>query len=364
MNEASLASATLSDAGARFRWSDGFEAEFAAPWLWDNAPASRASSGQRFHSALSVLAAARISNLAVSDDGVRIGFGAETVEWPAAALRRFAVRRARIERVLWPIGTNIAKRPAIPYASYLADDEALKAALLDVAMFGLARLDGAGVAPEAVEAIVRRFGFIRETNYGRLFEVRVAAEPDNLAHTARALEAHTDNPYRDPVPTLQLLHCIRNAGDGGATYFMDGFALAEDFRAVQPEHFARLATTPVAFTFTSASGEHYEAWTPLIRLAADGTLCAIRFNHRALAPLDLEAGEAARWYASYGTFAAAVAEAGRRLSLPLRPGDIVIFDNERVLHGREAFTGAAERLLSGCYADRDGLMATLARLSA
>jgi Gamma-butyrobetaine hydroxylase-like, N-terminal/Taurine catabolism dioxygenase TauD, TfdA family len=26
---------------------------------------------------------------------------------------------------------------------------------------------------------------------------------------------HTDNPYRDPVPTVQLLHCLSTADDGG-----------------------------------------------------------------------------------------------------------------------------------------------------
>jgi hypothetical protein len=50
--------------------------------------------------------------------------------------------------------------------------------------------------------------------------------------------------------------------------------------------------------------------------------------------------------------------------VPLAPDDIVLFDNERILHGREAFSEASERLLKGCYSDRDGLLATLARLSA
>ena len=31
----------------------------------------------------------------------------------------------------------------------------------------------------------------------------------------RAILPHTDNPYRDPVPTVQLLHCLSTADDGG-----------------------------------------------------------------------------------------------------------------------------------------------------
>ena len=39
--------------------------------------------------------------------------------------------------------------------------------------------------------------------------------PGNLAFTSRAIRPHTDNPYRDPVPTVQLLHCLRAAAEGG-----------------------------------------------------------------------------------------------------------------------------------------------------
>src|SRR5258706_14419815 len=51
-------------------------------------------------------------------------------------------------------------------------------------------------------------GFVRETNYGRLFDVEAKVDPANLAYTALAIAPHTDNPYRDPVPTVQLLHCL------------------------------------------------------------------------------------------------------------------------------------------------------------
>ncbi len=46
----------------------------------------------------------------------------------------------------------------------------------------------------------------------------------------------------------------------------------------------------------------------------------------------------------------------------LHPGDCLIFDNTRILHGRTAFTGAGQRLLQGCYADLDGLASSLAVL--
>ncbi len=51
------------------------------------------------------------------------------------------------------------------------------------------------------------------------------------------------------------------------------------------------------------------------------------------------------------------------LTLRLSPGDCLIFDNTRVLHGRTAFTGTGDRLLQGCYADLDGLASTLTVLT-
>jgi gamma-butyrobetaine dioxygenase len=221
----------------------------------------------------------------------------------------------------------------------------LETALSEMAQFGLVRFRAAGLKLDEVERTVGRFGFIRETNYGRLFEVRVVADPDNLANTARALESHTDNPYRDPAPTLQLLHCIRNSGQGGATFFLDGFALAEWFREEHPRDFGRLASRAVPFAFSGAAGDRYDARSPVLRLGADGTLRGIRFNHRALGSVDFGPGETARWYESYLKFASEAAAPERHFSLDMQSGDIVLFDNERILHGRDAFSGASDRFM-------------------
>ena len=76
---------------------------------------------------------------------------------------------------------------------------------------------------------------MRETNYGRWFEVRTEVNPTNLAYTGLGLQAHTDNPYRDPVPTLQVLWCIENSADGGDSMVVDGFAAALRLAEEDPE---------------------------------------------------------------------------------------------------------------------------------
>ena len=80
---------------------------------------------------------------------------------------------------------------------------------------GLVLLHDVPREPGAVLAVARSLGYVRETNYGRLFDVRAGPAAANLAFTRLPIAPHTDNPYRDPVPTVQLLHCLNAAAGGG-----------------------------------------------------------------------------------------------------------------------------------------------------
>ncbi len=355
--------ASLADEGRRVRitWADGATAEFLARWLYDHADEARDPiSGQRRHGALAPEAASRLEGAQIDDDALKLRF--------RGGQRRIALGRLRpgpqtaSPITLWTTPKPIGEVSPVPFADYLRDDGALREVLARVARFGLALLGAAGRDPNAVERAVERFGYIRETNYGRLFDVRIEPEPGNLASTDRALDLHTDNPYRDPAPTLQLLHAITVDKTGGETLFVDAFAHAEALRREAAESFEVLARTPVRFAYADETGARWSARSPVLRLSPDGVLEGVRLNHRSL---DLEPGDAtamAAWYDAYIAFYrrlhAPAAAFGRRLA----PGEIVIFDNRRLVHGRRALTSGSPRWLRGCYADVDGLEATLARL--
>lgn len=91
---------------------------------------------------------------------------------------------------------------------------------------GVAFLRDVPTTPAGLRRVVSLFGYIRETNYGPIFDVRTEATANNLAYTSDGLMLHTDNPYREPVPGLQLLHCIENSAEGGESILADGFAVA------------------------------------------------------------------------------------------------------------------------------------------
>lgn len=207
--------------------------------------------------------------------------------------------------------------------------------------------------------VAASLGYVRETNYGRVFDVRVETSPANLAFTGLAIPPHTDNPYRDPVPTVQLLHCLHNEADGGDSGFVDGFRAAAALRAQDPAAFAVLAVTPVTFRYRDATTE-LSATRPLISLDTRGRIREIRVNSRSLQPVRLPRAQAAAFYAAYRAFAELLASPAAMLTVRLRPGDCAVFDNTRVLHARTAFASGGRRHLQGCYLDLDGIESAVA----
>ncbi len=359
--------ATVADGrGLVVAWSDGFRECLPAVWLRDNADdAFDASTGQRRLGLGLDAVDPQVPLLDGSLDaaGVAVSIGGEKTLF-VPRRRLLARRRRRPATALWLTADLIEAADPVSADAYLDEDGALAETASRVMRQGLAFLAGGLAEPGYVERIVARFGFIRETNYGRLFDVRSESRPTNLAYTAEALDLHTDNPYRDPPPSLQLLHAIRADAEGGETCFADGFAHARALEAAAPEAFDRLARQAVEFAYAAPDGALYHARRPVIETGADDAILAVRLNHRSLAPLDLQADQIAPWYDAYRAFHRSLHAPRTALRVRLQPGDIALFDNRRIVHGRGAYDGrtSAGRWLQGCYADIDGLQATLARL--
>jgi gamma-butyrobetaine dioxygenase len=195
-----------------------------------------------------------------------------------------------------------------------------------------------------------------------VFDVRAVPQPENLAYTDLGLGLHTDNPYREPVPGFQALHMLIAAPDGGESLFADGFALAEQLRQTAPASFDILTQTPVPFHYRSKTADLY-AERPLIQLSCDGVVSAVHYNNRSIAPVRLPARECSAFYAAYRRFAELLREPRFQAVTAMRAGDLVLFDNQRILHGRKAFISANHpRHLRGCYLTRDSIYSTAALL--
>ena len=266
--------------------------------------------------------------------------------------------RAEDAKILWQ-AADLAD--AVPEASWdaFAHDPAERARCLEALLVkGFVLVHGVPVRDRAVLEVAEVFGFVRVTNYGELFEVRVEENPANLAFSSLPITPHTDNPYRDPVPTIQLLHCLTNAAEGGDSGLVDGFHAAARLRRERPEAFDVLTHTPVTFRYADGEAD-LAATNPLIGLDAIGRIKQIRFNNRSMRPVALPPDQIAAFYEAYRAFAELLYDESAQLNFRLEPGDCVIFDNTRTLHARTGFTASGHRHLQGCYADLDSAASTL-----
>ena len=353
-------------------WTDGGVTEFASVWLRDNRAQDRdAHSGQRLVDILDVPEAPRIRRAEADDGGVRIDWEGEnqpatfSFQWLAAHASQRAPRRPELTVRTWLEGSTLDARRDFAWAAVgtLAANAATRLEWLTrLVQDGLAFMENVPAEEDAILQLMPLVGRVLETNYGLTFDVRSVPQPENLAYSDLGLGLHTDNPYREPVPGFQALHALLPSNEGGESLFADGFALAQHLRATAPEAFAELTATPVPFLYRSSNAELY-AERPLIQLSASGAITAVHYNNRSIAPLGIPAGQTRRFYAAYRRFATLIRAPRFQLRTSLGAGQLVVFDNQRVLHGRTAFSSARlPRHLRGCYLSRDSVYSETALL--
>ncbi len=77
-----------------------------------------------------------------------------------------------------------------------------------------------------------------------------------------------------------------------------------------------------------------------------------------MAPLRLDFDLVLPFYQALFKFRSILENEESHFHFQLQRGDLLLLDNERVLHGRIGQSVGA-RHLQGCYADRDGFLSTL-----
>lgn len=356
----------LSDNGQAFR--------FHAVWLRDNAqdPETRQpDNGQRLIALRDIPGTVRVSRLVQDGAKLALTFAPEnkTVSYDLSWLRTHAYDRSSDRTPGWRPGHvklwdgRLAAVPIADFDAVHSSNDVLRNWLSGIRDFGFGKLAGGPVESSALLKVIDLFGYVRETNYGKWFEVRAEVNPSNLAYTGLGLQAHTDNPYRDPVPTLQVLYCLENSAEGGENMVVDGFHAAERLREENEHWFDLLSRHCVRFEYSGSNGVCLRSRRPMIELAPDGEMIAIRFNNRSTAAItDVPFEAMQEFYAAYRRLGEIIDDPAMQVTFKLEPGESFIVDNTRVLHARKGYSGTGSRWLQGCYADRDGLLSTLAAM--
>ncbi len=253
--------------------------------------------------------------------------------------------------VVWK--ADLSPKPVYQWAA-LQHDEALLRALQDFIALGFLLIHATPTKADSILGIARHFGFVRDTNFGAFFEVYSRPDSTDLAYRPIALGPHTDNPYRTPVPGIQILQCLQNETAGGLSTLVDSLAVAAQLRAEDPEGFALLSRVPVRFEYRDANTQ-LVAVKPMIELDGSGDMIGVHYSPRLDDVALMSEADTLRYHRARKRLGLLFEDPAYELRFRLESGQLMMFDNNRVLHGRTAFDPSeGHRQLQGCYIDRDG----------
>lgn len=212
-----------------------------------------------------------------------------------------------------------------------------------------------GVSPDeaGLREVAALVGEIRATNYGVVWAIEAEIAPVSAVESERHLLVHTDLPYRDGPPGVQLLLASVVDVDGGASTLVDGFAAGERLRHVDPAAWDLLSSVEFSYPFVRSDVE-FHGRAPIIGLRPDGRYHQVRRAPDLVGvPYISDPAGVPDLYRAMRAWNSLVDDPAHELVVELRPGDLLAFDNHRMLHGRTAFDLGAHgrRRLLGCYLD-------------
>ena len=252
---------------------------------------------------------------------------------------------------LWDGG--LKQRPEADLLRLQRDETALAEMLQGLHRYGFTIVRNVPLEMEGALALTDCIGPIRVTNWGGLADVKAIPKAYDLTMTTRGLEQHADNPYRLPIPGYVFLHCLRNDAEGGESVIVDGFRIAREIQARDADSFAALTTIRPRFRYADTSAI-LENDGPLIELDGDGRLRQVRYSNRTEMVDHLSLDELDRYYKARQLYFRLLNDPPTTLTFKLEPGDCMIMDNYRLLHGRKGFKlDTGMRHMRQCYMDRD-----------
>ena len=267
------------------------------------------------------------------------------------------------DRILW--NATLKKFPEAQFEVDMVDKKSMYNLLMDFYKYGFVIIKNVPIEDKYLLKFVNSIGPVKVTNFGKYFDVMSKPNPNDLAYKPIALPPHTDNPYRKPTaPGIQFLHCLKNEVSGGFSTLVDGFAVAEYVKKNNLEAFNSLTTTNLRYQFQDKD-IILENWGELIELDKDGDYKQVRYSTRVDYVPPIQTEKLKIFYQARKLLSELYSSSEFELKFKLQPGDIMMFDNHRLLHGRTAYdANEGMRHLQGCYLEfdsTDGKLRHLAR---
>ena len=265
-----------------------------------------------------------------------------------------------IEKQKWDSTNNEIK--IFEYNESFTESKEMYECLLSFYKYGFVKVKNLPTKNNFIINFANSIGSVRRTNFGEYFDVKSKPSPNDLAYTSLALSPHTDNPYRKPVPCIQLLHCIENQVSGGYSTLVDGYTVSEYLKNDSPNFYKILTEVKVKFKFIDKSVV-LEDWSELIKLGDDKKFRQVRFSPRLDYVPALEKDKLDLFYKARKKLSELYNSDKFKIEFKLMPGDLMMMDNYRLLHGRTSYdANEGNRYLQGCYIDYDSTEGKLRHL--
>tara|TARA_B100000287_G_scaffold197107_1_gene186208 strand:+ start:813 stop:1910 length:1098 start_codon:yes stop_codon:yes gene_type:complete len=202
----------------------------------------------------------------------------------------------------------------------------------------------------SVEKIANKIGYVRNSIFGGLWSFESDKNMADSAYTQEELRPHTDSTYSNDAPGLQLLLCCHYDAEGGESIMVDGFKIADTIKKESQNYFDILSKIEVTGQYIG-DGVFLEAKRPIFRLDANKDLLQVSFNNYDRSAFRIKNDLTIKFYDAIKKFDLLANSKEYQWRHILRSGELLIFNNWRVLHGRGSFKGT--RKMSGCYINKE-----------
>ena len=203
---------------------------------------------------------------------------------------------------------------------------------------------------DTIQSLADLIGYVRHTIFGGLWDFEANEGMADSAYTPRSLEPHTDGTYSHDAPGIQVLACWVYHAEGGDSRLVDGLKIAGRMAQETPELFELLKTIPVPGRY-AGDGVELIAERPVFRTNPRGEVVQVSYNNADRAPFRLDDKTMGEFYRALRVFHQMANSDTMHWRHILQPGELIVFDNWRVLHARDGFRG--QRKMAGCYLNHE-----------
>ena len=231
----------------------------------------------------------------------------------------------------------------------LEKNEGFKNLLQTIKTYGFSIINNCPTEMKTVEDIANKIGYVRNSIFGDLWSFESNTEMADSAYTQEELRPHTDGTYNHDAPGLQLLLCCEYEAEGGESIMVDGFKIAKILRENHGTSYNILSEIDIPGRYFG-DGVELIAKRPVFKFR-NKKLIQVSFNNYDRGDFRLPNNKINDFYAAIRAFDKLANAKEMQWRQILKPGQLLIFNNWRVLHGRSEFSG--KRKMSGCYINKE-----------